>query len=717
MTELSLLDYLAVKLRFWRTPPEGVPTLRRLWMEDGSTNAISPSVDIPKPRRRSPQWIRFAGGDGPWPLGIVSALALALAAQAMLTADEPAVAVVLLAGTVGAAFYAVRRGEVTVDTATEVESSDWTDPRPRPLLGIAATLATILVGLAANGNRAGAALLLVWIAAVGLTAAALTTAPGDGPRLWRAIRNRFHRNWWTNGLRWPVFIVIALIGVAVLLRTSGLAMVPAEMMSIHAELLQAVHSAGQGEPPIIAPSSTGGFAPIPVFLDAILVPLAGGLSFISLKLGTVLAGLLTLPFIYLLGREVGGRMTGICALALAAVGQWPNLVSRLGFTDGWYPPFAAAALLLLLRGIRRGRRADFVAAGVVIGLAIQTHPMARSLVAAAVILLGLAMIPASAATRRRLATGLGVVLLLIVVTGLPTIIAAPEPLPQTGPLWWLGAATGERDGSMTTDLLGRTGRTLMLPLWSDGPAWFHGGGDRPALDRVAASLLVLGLALAGVAAALRRRFEGLWLVMAIPLLMLPAILAPLQPHLAPSPLRCGGAMAPVFVLAGIGFASLIRAIASSLAAPSGQGLAIAAAVVVIGSSAAAGHRVVHGPFAETWDRSTWNASELGEVIRGAIAVGIPPEHTRVVPFPHWVDTRLVAAEAGLPGEDLAISPDLVEQAARRSGPHFYLVHPNDRRTLRILKHRLPAATMTQHSSRVEGKVFLSVMTLSADGGG
>ena len=82
-----------------------------------------------------------------------------------------------------------------------------------------------------------------------------------------------------------------------------------------------------------------------------------------------------------------------------------------------------------------------------------------------------------------------------------------------------------------------------------------------------------------------------------------------------------------------------------------------AAAILIGFSAVAGRMVVQGPFAEAWDGATWNASELGEVVRSAIALGVSDEHARVVPFPHWVDTRLVAVEAGLPGQDLAINPD------------------------------------------------------------
>jgi 4-amino-4-deoxy-L-arabinose transferase-like glycosyltransferase len=55
-----------------------------------------------------------------------------------------------------------------------------------------------------------------------------------------------------------------------------------------------------------------------------------GLSHMSLKLGTALAGFFTLPFIYLLGKEVGGRWVALLAFVLAGVAYWPNVIARVG---------------------------------------------------------------------------------------------------------------------------------------------------------------------------------------------------------------------------------------------------------------------------------------------------------------------------------------------------------------------------------------------------
>lgn len=723
MTEPSLLDFLTAKLRFWRRQPDEVPSLRRLWQEEESSEHApgeteSVAHDESSPRQSWIPRIRLQRGDGPPPMAMASALILILVGLAMISGPDPrpAVAVVLLGGAAGAAFFALRRGEIP--QAAESESPDVfaTDPPPRPLLFVAAAVASIITGVAAVDNRAGPGLFLTWIAATALATVAATTSPGDGHRLRRAIRAWFEQEQWSLSLRRSAALPLLIVVGALIVRTGALAVVPAEMVSVHAEFFLSVLRAGQPDPPIVFPWGSGGLEPIPVYLEAVCATLAGGLSFMSFKLGTLLAGLVTLPLIYLLGVELGGRPTGVAGMALAAVGFWPDLVSRTGLSDGWYPPFAAAALLLLVRGVRRARRLDFAAAGVVIGLAIQTTSFARSLTALAVVLVGAAWIPAGPEQRRKLLAGLGVVLILAAIAGLPTLVAARSAPTDAGTLWWLGAANGARDHGMASGLVERFVRAVVMPVWSDGPVWIHGGGLRPALDRVAGAFLVLGTALAVLGVVLRRRLVDALFLLSVPLLMLPAVLAPLDPAMAPSPVRCGGAIAPVFVLAGAGFASVIGALARSIASGPGRRIAAVAAIGAVALSALAGRAVVRGSFAETWDRSAWNASELGEVVRGAMAMGVPLERARVVPHPHWVDTRIVGAEAGHPERDLAIDPRAVDTAAGRAGPQLYLVHPDDHRTLRTLKEKLPGATVIQFESRKGNRPFLAVVDLSMSGG-
>lgn len=727
MTEPSLLDYLAAKLRFWRPSPEGMPSLRRLWSEDAADAAPEPAAPAPRSARatgpaaaaavRRRRW-RLEAGDGPSPLAVASALVLAVVGQMMFTLDRPAVAagIVLLAGAAGAAMLAVGRGEVSLPIPPS-RPDRFTEPlRVRPLPAGVAAVAAIFAGAAAADNRLGWPGIAAWLAAVGLALVAL--APRGIIARWldrlAATADRHHP---LNRPGRPALLILALLAVAVLLRTRDLAAVPAEMVSEHAELILAMVRAGAAEPPVVFPWTPGGLEPLPVVLGALLAPLAGGLSFAALKLGTVLAGLATLPFVYLAGREVGGRGVALGALALAGVASWPDLVSRTGLADAWLPPFAAAALFLLLRAVRTGSALGFAGAGVVIGLAVQTSSLGRALPVAAAVLLGVAVIPASPARRRRLLAGLAVVLVLAGLAGLPTIVAGTTTAGGVPAGWWLGAANGSADQGILAGLGERFARVLAMPLLCDGSTWLHGGTERPALDRVAGALLVIGVAITAFGVPRRRSPAGGLVLLALPLLLMPAWLAALEPFLAPSPLRCGAAQAPVFVLAGVGLAAVWSAAASSLRGAAGRAAAVVAVTALVALSALAGRMVVHGPFAERWNRSAWNVSELGATVRAGLELGVPAERARVVPWPHWVDTRLVAVEAGLPGADLAVDPEALDEVAGRGGPQLYLVHPADRRNLQRLRERLPEAVVVERRSRVEGRSFLLVLAVGVGGGG
>jgi uncharacterized membrane protein len=108
-----------------------------------------------------------------------------------------------------------------------------------------------------------------------------------------------------------------------------------------------------------------------MYLTAAVALIFGtGLSFISLKIGTALAGLVTLPFIYLLGKEVANRRVGLLAMAFAGVAYWPNVISRVALRFALYPLFVAPTLFFLVRGIRRQNSNDFIWAGFALGLAL-----------------------------------------------------------------------------------------------------------------------------------------------------------------------------------------------------------------------------------------------------------------------------------------------------------------------------------------------------------
>jgi 4-amino-4-deoxy-L-arabinose transferase-like glycosyltransferase len=117
-----------------------------------------------------------------------------------------------------------------------------------------------------------------------------------------------------------------------------------------------------------------------------------GYSHLSLKIGTVLAGLLTLPFIYLLGKEVGSKRIGLLAFVFAGIAYWPNVISRVGLRFPLYPLFVAPVLYFLLRGIRTSNRNDFILSGLFLGIGLHGYTPIRILPVVILVAVGLYLI-------------------------------------------------------------------------------------------------------------------------------------------------------------------------------------------------------------------------------------------------------------------------------------------------------------------------------------
>jgi hypothetical protein len=137
------------------------------------------------------------------------------------------------------------------------------------------------------------------------------------------------------------FLVILVSG---LYRLALLDSVPTDMWSDQAEKLLDVLDILEGKFSIYFPNNTGREG-LQMYMAAVTAAVFGtGMSYMTLKIGTALAGMATLPYIYLFGREFGGRYIGLLAMFLAGVAQWPNIISRLGLRFPLYPLFAAPAL-------------------------------------------------------------------------------------------------------------------------------------------------------------------------------------------------------------------------------------------------------------------------------------------------------------------------------------------------------------------------------------
>jgi hypothetical protein len=188
-----------------------------------------------------------------------------------------------------------------------------------------------------------------------------------------------HKSWFTRLLdpinpvwniritRWTLVLLVAL-GAVIFFRLYRLDEVPPEMVSDHAEKLLDILDVLNGQTSIFFPRNTGREA-IQMYLSAAVIQIFGtGYSFLSMKIGTAIAGLVTLPFIYMLGKEIGNRRAGLLAMVFAGIAYWPNVITRVALRFTFYPLFVAPALYFLIRGLRRSNRNDFILAGLALGI-------------------------------------------------------------------------------------------------------------------------------------------------------------------------------------------------------------------------------------------------------------------------------------------------------------------------------------------------------------
>ncbi len=289
-----------------------------------------------------------------------------------------------------------------------------------------------------------------------------------------------------------------------------------------------------------------GREPLLFYLTALLAQVSG-LNFLTLKLITALLGIATVPVVYLLGREAYNDAVGLVAALFLAVAKWHVLINRVGFRGTLAPLVVALVLYFLLRGLKRGRRGDFLWAGAWTGLAWYTYTAALAVVPAVLLGLGLYVLAGRAGDLWRMRRSLLLALLVALLVALPMLRFM---LLDGRDVFWFRPLT--RVSSIETTVPGPVGLILLQNVVTTA-GMFHVRGDvvfrtnipdDPHLGILSGALLLLGLPL--VLARWRRGSNAL-VVMFFLVLLLPTALALAFPHEVPGAVRAAGALATVML--------------------------------------------------------------------------------------------------------------------------------------------------------------------------
>lgn len=497
--------------------------------------------------------------------------------------------------------------------------------------------------------------------------------------------------------------------------------VPVDMVSDHAEKLYDIKDILDGKRPIFFTRNTGREC-FQFYFTVLVIKLFGtGLSFLSLKIGTALAGLFILPFVYKLGKMLGNRWVGLLAMFFCGISYWPVVIQRAALRFAYYPMFTAPALYFFIKGLKNRSRSALITSGIFLGIGLHGYSPFRIVPLALAIFFVIFLLTDVKPGSRTNALGAFLCLVLFAFLVFLPLARVTVDMPEMvvyRSVSRLGESEKSFDSSPLRIFADNVWKGIVMPFWSDGSTWVHSIVYRPALEHFTASFFFLGLLFALMRIFQKRRWEDICMVLSIPLLMLPSTLSLAFPAENPCLNRTAGALIPVMLLASAGFCCTFDVIARYIREhTAGFAIFCLASAAVLGGIFFNNFDLVFRRFSYEYNRSAWNTKQIGAVIEGfAESVG-SYEQAFVIPYPHWVDTRLVGINAGDPGKDYAFDKSLVASLPNDGLPRLFIYRDFDEEAGAVVREHYPNGVEQLHIGPYDGKDFYSYITFSSAGAG
>lgn len=715
MKEPSVLDYVKSLLMPWKGERITIPEPEELAAEGEEARQEAPfegtagqelaevqseQVETGLEAPRTVRKARLA-----LPYRSLGAVLLAVAAQFFLdTANHRlAPALVLYSLSIGLLVWAlIRREWQVLEMSADAENAMPVQVR-WGVLGFSVPVFAVAY-LAFGGNRFSIYNLVIGLLLVGYLVYAFYAFRTGGEKIgvpfWR--------------FSWPLQIQIRpwhllLAGVCLVIlffRFYRLDSVPNEMISDHAEKLFDVGDVLAGQTSIFFPRNSGREA-FQFYLTALVSQVFGtGISFLSLKIGTSIAGLVTLVYVYLLGAEIANRRVGLFAMALTGVAYWPIVITRIALRFALYPLFVAPVLYYLVRGLRRQNRNDFIWAGIALGLGLHGYSPMRIVPFVLVILVLLYLLHRQASAKRTgVLVGLGIIALVSLAVLLPLVRFAledPRNLAMLGFRAFSRLSTSETvyPAPPLQIFFDNLWKAWVMMFYDNGEIWAHSIPHRPALDVISAALYLLGTVACIYKYVRTRHWIYPVLILSVPLLMMPSILSLAFPGENPSLNRTGGAYIPIFLLAALGLEEFTATLSARLG-ERGPAWARGAAAAILVLVALLNYDLVFNQYAQNYAQSSWNTSELGKVAQAFKETFGEDSTVYVVGYPYWVDGRLVAINAGDSRVDYSLFSDQIPLTLQRPGAKLFLLSPQDQNDIAAISSLYPTGQVSLRAGQYD----------------
>ncbi len=527
---------------------------------------------------------------------------------------------------------------------------------------------------------------------------------------------------WRDGVDFKftakLFFFLLILIVSAYFRFARLNDVPVETTSDHVEKLLDTHDIlNNGARPIFEPAN-GGREPMTFYLIALTSYFTNlPLNHFLLKLLMALVGFITLPFFFLLARELfDDDLLAMITMLLAGISWWANLISRNGLRFPFAPLFGAIALWLLIAAVKRSRPNLALLAGLAAGVGLYGYtPMRAMPIAFIVLLIVFAIHQNKRDSWIKVIRFFGVALIILLAVYVPMIrygIDEPENYWRRSLTRMLGDPSPDvlPAPPLLPTLVSNEWNSLTMFFYTADNAWLVSPAGQPALDWVMGACFLMGVAFLLYRYIRWRDWRDLFLLIVIPILLSPSTGALALPTENPSITRSGLALAVVFLIAAIPLRITIEYGRKLISGWRGTMIGVVLVGALIVTSAQVNWRIAFVTYAQQYKDSVQNASELGGVVRAWATTTGAWDTVIVRAFPYWVDTRAVGIYAGKFGWDNVIldgQPLVPENWQNDPRPKLYILNRHDAKTIAELRVAYPIGILTYQPSNFFDKDFLT----------
>jgi hypothetical protein len=251
------------------------------------------------------------------------------------------------------------------------------------------------------------------------------------------------------------------------------------------------------------------------------------------------------------------------------------------------------------------------------------------------------------------------------------------------------------------------GNGLLMFSWNDGVGWFNCVPLRPALDIVTGGLFHLGVFGMAVYAIKKRSWEAVSLIVLIPVLLLPTILALAIPNENPSLARATAAVPITFLFPAFSLILLADYLKGLIPGGSGRWVAALTALVLIFVAARQDFDLTQRQYPAVYRENSQNASEIGAFMKEFYTSIGRAEDAYFIPYPYWVDDRIMNLYAGFPIHSTHyVMPENLSAFVFSGRPTLFLLLAKDTEDLRALQDKFPTGYYGTVVSNYPGHDFV-----------